>query len=161
MVTRIRRATRVPFDEPVRYLVAGRQYQDPALNISVSGIFIATDAQHPVDSEVQMQFELPVGQCRHPVSVGGKIYRSASGDDRPAGLGITFLGLDPHSRSLICGLIRERASAGARQTAPDAAPPGSMALGPRSPYAWERALPFLLLAMLLGVMLLAVLSLGI
>ena len=159
-MTTIKRAPRVPFEEEVQYTSSTGSHRHRAVNISLSGIFIQAGEVQPVDTVLDMTFELPVNGVRHPLQVRGKVYRSvetAGAGAFPPGMGVTFIGLEPRTRTLLLELIRERMS-GARVWSDDT-PSGPFQmrdperdLTVATPPVWERRLPFVLLAVLVGML---------
>jgi hypothetical protein len=160
-MSQIKRAPRVPFEEEVSYSANGRTYRNRAVNISLSGIFIQAGDLQPVDAEIDMEFDVPIGAQRYRIQVRGKVYRTVPPDAAGAmlpGMGLTFIGLDARSRGLLSELIRERMP-GSRWSSeefpsrPQVTPDGrpilpELDLTPQ----WERRLPLILLLILVGML---------
>jgi Tfp pilus assembly protein PilZ len=103
------------------------------LDISVGGMFIASTT--PLDTGTLIKFECQVDS--EPARVKGMarvVWQRTSGDrDRPSGMGLKFLKLEPGTAEIIEGLIREAQLQGmtapthplpANYTATDSVPPG-------------------------------------
>lgn len=77
---RAQRAPRFPVHVPVRYRSAGaEQWSEGRIeNISRSGVLFWTEQLLPVETPVELLFELPFGQMRPGVVCCGRIVRAVS-----------------------------------------------------------------------------------
>ncbi len=83
-------------------------------NISLTGMFIRTDSPEPPGAV--FMFEVWVGDDYQLVHGVGEVVwerRRADGPNRPPGMGVRFLKLDPDSRRVISGLVEHQLRAGA------------------------------------------------
>jgi hypothetical protein len=105
-----RKSTRASVPLLPRYRAStGFEYVDgQCLDISVGGMFIASSA--PCETGTLLKFECIVDGQSMPVKGVARVVwqRSNSGDrDRPGGMGLQFVKLEPGTAELIEGLIRE------------------------------------------------------
>lgn len=99
---------------PLRMLVQFRSesvddfMREYAGNISVGGMFIKTAEPFPYGVMIYLQFQLADGQKL--IEGLGKVVHVNPPDHPSPGIGVEFVNLDDASRSLIEGIIRDRAS---------------------------------------------------
>lgn len=78
-------------------------------NISGGGIFIKTQQPLPLNKEVQVRFTLP--GVSHIFEATGLVVWTNPHPSRssfPPGMGIKFANLDPESRKIIAGFVKQR-----------------------------------------------------
>ncbi|MFQ5515349.1 MAG: PilZ domain-containing protein [Myxococcota bacterium] len=80
----------------VGYEGDGRQAFSPALNLSVSGVFLATPDPLPVGGEVQLVLSLPPDGVF--LRIQGRVVRHA-GPTEPRGFAVAFSRIDTRSRA--------------------------------------------------------------
>jgi len=105
-----RKSTRASVPLLPRYRAStGFEYVDgQCLDISVGGMFIASSS--PCETGTLLKFECVVDGQSQPIKGVARVVwqRSSTGDrDRPGGMGLQFVKLEPGTAELIEGLIRE------------------------------------------------------
>jgi len=81
-------------------------------DISLGGIFLETRDPYTLDTEVELDFFLPVKDRKERITIPGKVARVRVYDilkkDGPMpGMGIEFISVDPASLALIGNFIRD------------------------------------------------------
>jgi type IV pilus assembly protein PilZ len=100
-----RRAERADLVVRVDYQTVDEIFSEFARNINEGGLFVETEAPHPLGTRVELQFKLPGSD--EPLQVSGSVVRTSPGtQDEPSGMGIVFDELDPRSRQRINELVR-------------------------------------------------------
>jgi uncharacterized protein (TIGR02266 family) len=100
---------RVEMETAVRIRRRGSDAWGRSVNLSRGGIFVAADRIMPLESEVELEFQLPEDAA--PLSSTARVVwgreRSAHG---PRGMGLQFLALDRESTNRIDSYVHERAN---------------------------------------------------
>ena len=96
-----RRHDRAPVVVRVDYSTVDSFFSEFSRNINEGGLFLETDAPHPADTLVSLQFQLPGSE--EPVRVMGRVVRVSDGDS--PGMGIEFENLDAGNRARIDELV--------------------------------------------------------
>jgi len=101
-----RQHERVGLKIPVDYSSVDAFFTEFSANINEGGMFVEMEDPPELDTQVQLQFQLP-GQ-REPIQVEGRIAWTSDGkDDSPPGVGIQFQNLPAEVRERINGIVRE------------------------------------------------------
>ncbi len=99
-----RHEKRAPVDLEVAYEEVGRQRFFPALNLSVSGIFLASEEPPEIGQEVRVVLSLPPNGVF--LRMRGLVVRHAGGTE-PSGFAVAFEGVDDRTRSDLKEFVRE------------------------------------------------------
>lgn len=105
-----RNSQRVPLSFPIRLSIGRvRRHKDrTAANVSIGGVFVATDYPYPVRSKLELEFYLkPVHRM---IKAQGEVVRSitkGTTGDGPPGMGIRFTHFERGARSLIELFVRK------------------------------------------------------
>ena len=91
-------------DLDVAYEEPGRQRFFPALNLSASGIFLATEEPPAVGKEVRVVLSLPPNGIF--LRMQGLVVRHAGGSE-PNGFAVAFEAIDDRTRSNLKEFVRE------------------------------------------------------
>ena len=119
---------RAPIELRVDYEFLNMFFQDYTKNISKGGTFVRTDNPLPLDTE--FVFLLHIAKLDQSIKLTGKVsWRvepSEATEEKPAGMGISFVYRDDEERAQIDDLVREmmRAELG-RGLADQLLPPGN------------------------------------
>lgn len=101
-----RRYPRVPASMQVSFEDFQGIFIEYARDISRSGVFIEMDEPLAVGSRLRLTFSLPPPFDERPVLAYGRVVRSESGGGRgPAGVGVSFIHVDPTSTKVIDALV--------------------------------------------------------
>lgn len=101
-----RRHHRVPLKIPVDYSSVDAFFTEFSANINEGGMFIELENPPEIDTEVQLQFDLP-GHA-DVVQVSGRVVWISDGKDgSAAGVGIEFQNLDADTRDTINRIVRD------------------------------------------------------
>lgn len=106
----IQQHRRIELERPIaiRYGRFDEFVEEMSKNLSLGGMFIRTRAPHPPGSA--FEFQLQLGEDFTLVEGRAEVIwtrRRSEGADRPAGMGIRFLELDPASRNVLRRLIEQ------------------------------------------------------
>ncbi len=100
-----RRAERADLVVRVDYQTVDELFSEFARNINEGGLFVESEAPHPLGTRVDLQFQLPGSD--QPVQVSGSVVRTSPGSaDEPSGMGIVFDELDTQTRQHVNELVR-------------------------------------------------------
>jgi len=100
-----RRDTRVGLKIPVDYSSVDDFFSEFSANINEGGVFVEMEKSVELDTEVQLQFQLP-GE-REPIRVEGRVAWTSRGtDEHAAGVGIEFQNLPAEMREAIDRVVR-------------------------------------------------------
>jgi len=78
-----------------------------ALNLSITGLFVATSMKFPVGSDVL--FEILIPQSRMPISGEAKVVRHAAGSrDKSDGMGLTFISFKADGQAALKTFIDQK-----------------------------------------------------
>ena len=100
-----RRSPRAPVVVRVSYSTVDSLFSDFTRNINEGGMFIETDNPVPLDTVVNVQFQLP---GRHdPIRASGRVVRVGGDLGEPNGMAIEFEELDPEACQRINELVRK------------------------------------------------------
>ena len=100
-----RKSDRAELIVRVDYQTVDELFSEFARNINEGGLFVETNASHPVGTEVHLQFHVPGAE--EPLQVTGRIVRHSGKDSgEPNGMGIEFDDLDRQARQRINQLVR-------------------------------------------------------
>ena len=99
-----RHEERTPVDLEVAYEEPGRQRFFPALNLSVSGIFLAAEEPPEVGQEVRVVLSLPPNGIF--LRMQGLVVRHADGSE-PSGFAVAFEAVDERTRSDLKEFVQE------------------------------------------------------
>jgi uncharacterized protein (TIGR02266 family) len=104
-VSERRRSARVPLNIPVDYSAVDAFFTEFSANINEGGIFVQSDTQSEIGTEVQLQFRLPGRE--EPLDVSGRVAWLSDGKSgNPEGMGIEFTGLTHEVREEINQVVR-------------------------------------------------------
>ncbi|MFQ5513310.1 MAG: TIGR02266 family protein [Myxococcota bacterium] len=104
--TERRQGARKPTRIPVAYGTVDAFFQEFASNINEGGMFIETDAPAELDELVQLEFSFP--GIDGPIRVEARVAWVSDGKaERPSGMGVEFLDLDPTTRAAINAAVRK------------------------------------------------------
>jgi uncharacterized protein (TIGR02266 family) len=109
----LRGLPRIALDAPVQIRSDGWRERGRVLNLSRGGIFVTADQLAPVDSEVEISFQLPASA--RPLSSTARVVWTRKSDDAPTGMGLRFLGLDRRSARAIEEFVYENCPVSTRQ----------------------------------------------
>ncbi len=76
-----------------------------AMNVSASGVFIRTEEPLPVGTKVKLRFTVVVDEFETIEGVGVVARSVPAGGSEPAGIGVVFTSLTPHSREVLSRLF--------------------------------------------------------
>jgi len=100
-----RRSERTPIVVRIEYETVDALFSEFTRNINEGGVFIETDTPAPLDSAVQLQFQLPGGSA--PLKVTGRVVRLEPGNsDEPPGMGLEFEELTQSDQARIDALVQ-------------------------------------------------------
>ncbi|MDH3212709.1 MAG: DNA repair protein RadC [Myxococcales bacterium] len=100
-----RKSDRTDLVVRVAYHTVDELFSEFARNINEGGLFVETEAPHPVGTEVSLQFKIPGSD--EPLHVLGRIaHTTDGGPGEPPGMGIEFDDLDGQARQRINQLVR-------------------------------------------------------
>ncbi len=107
-----RKSDRMDLVVRVDYRTVDELFSEFARNINEGGIFVETDAPHPLGTQVHLQFQIPGSE--EPLQVVGCVVHISEKDPtEPSGMGIEFDDLDSQEQQRIKELVRSlRTSAG-------------------------------------------------
>ena len=88
----------------VQYATVDELFSEFSRNINEGGLFIETDAPSPLETLVQLQFELPGSP--EPVKATGRVVRHAEAGE-PQGMAVEFEELDPDARERINQIVAQ------------------------------------------------------
>ncbi len=101
-----RRYPRVPASMQVSFEDFQGIFIEYARDISRSGVFIEMDEPLAVGARLRLTFSLPPPFDERPVQAYGRVVRSETGGERgPAGVGVSFIHVDPASTKVIDALV--------------------------------------------------------
>jgi uncharacterized protein (TIGR02266 family) len=101
-----RRYPRVPASMQVSFEDFQGIFFEYARDISRSGVFIEMDEPLAVGARLRLTFSLPPPFDERPVLAYGRVVRSEAGGERgPAGVGVSFIHVDPASAKVIDALV--------------------------------------------------------
>ena len=101
-----RRSERTPVVVRIEYETVDALFSEFTRNINEGGVFIETDTPAPLDSVVQLQFQLP--GSRNPLKVNGRVVRMALEEEHePPGMGLEFEDLTEQDRTHIDALVQQ------------------------------------------------------
>jgi uncharacterized protein (TIGR02266 family) len=99
--------------ETIRYEI-NREFQsvdeflrEYALNVSATGAFIKTPEPLPIGTKVRLKFTVIVEDFETIEGVGKVVRCVKPGEGEPAGIGVVFVSLSPHSREILAKLFLE------------------------------------------------------
>jgi hypothetical protein len=136
---RFRATPRVPFRREVRLRFdrIGGSVSGTTADISTEGMFVATGEYKPIGTLVQFEFENDAGETVQGLADIVWIREVGQGADREPGMGLHFRYVDPRSRELIAGTVRdllaekeEREGVVPKAPVPQAPVPQARAQGP-------------------------------
>ncbi|HUP23507.1 MAG TPA: PilZ domain-containing protein [Thermoanaerobaculia bacterium] len=106
---RFRATPRVPFRREVRLRFdrIGGSVSGTTADISTEGMFVATGEYKPIGTLVQFEFENDAGETVQGLADIVWIREVGQGADREPGMGLHFRYVDPRSRELIAGTVRD------------------------------------------------------
>lgn len=102
------RLPRIPIETEVRIQFGSLEgfVDEYAANLSMGGMFIRT--QHPQPRGTRLHFELKLSDDFELIKGHGEVMwvrQQDEGADRPAGMGVRFLTIDPDSREMIFRVV--------------------------------------------------------
>ena len=101
-----RRARRADVVVRVHYATVDELFSEFSRNINEGGLFIETDSPAPLETRVQLQFELPGSP--EPVKATGRVVRHADVQmGEPPGMAVEFEELDPDARERINQIVAQ------------------------------------------------------
>ena len=109
-ITERRQHTRAEVAIKISYTSLDRFFNDYALNISLGGIFIATDKPLPIGTRLKIFFSLP--HVPQAITTTGEVVRVSDGSDGELkGMGIRFADLSQQAKEIIDQVVMEKAVA--------------------------------------------------
>jgi len=107
--TPVRGLTRVPLVAEVRILGAPGVHRGIARNLSRGGMYVEAEQTPPLDSEIEVHFELP--DAKRPLAPTAQVVWSrARTPAHAAGMGLRFLALDRTGAQQIGDYVHQRAT---------------------------------------------------
>jgi uncharacterized protein (TIGR02266 family) len=105
----VRGLVRVPVDAEVRLDVSGHEVWGRARNVSRGGMYIESDISPEPQTELELDFKLPVSGRALAPTAEVVWRRPAQTPDGAGGIGVRFLKIDPDTSRLIDDFVYERA----------------------------------------------------
>jgi len=104
-----RRQPRVECDADLSLAVSGASLEAKVSDISVGGLYVATDAPLPREGSLEMAFSLPGDEAKTIEVTGRVAWENSPGQcskpHYPAGFGVEFTDLDPDAASFIQAFV--------------------------------------------------------
>lgn len=98
-----RGATRLPIEVDVDVEGAAHRFRSCTVDLSAGGLFVSTDHDIPVGTDVLLAFDLPNGVSLEVIGVvrWRRDRHLAGGRDGSPGVGIAFFCLDPETKKIL------------------------------------------------------------
>ena len=98
-----RKLPRLPVQVPVWCDALGPDASTQTVNLTPSGAYLETHSNPALDTAVELALCLPDGDM--PMALAGRVVRSGSGPEEPAGVGIEFMAVDPGAHERLCDFV--------------------------------------------------------
>lgn len=103
-----RRSVRRPFRVRVQYEAVGRSGLEDADNLSVHGMFVRTPTPLEVGDAVMVNFSVPGRTLPFSLAARVKWVTAYGSPDAPhSGMGLEFIGVDPHKQRTLEGILQK------------------------------------------------------